>query len=56
MAWVSRAYADEMTGGIISTDEGQVLGLYMVQVNLTSDQNIETTMDRILADTGLTGL
>ena len=72
MAWVSRAYADEMTGGrlsaderqvlglfmtqIISTDESQVLGLYMVQVNLASDRNIETAMDRILADTGLTGL
>ena len=56
MAWVSRAYADKMTGGVISTDESQVLGLYMVQVNLASDQNIEATMDRILADTGLTGL
>ncbi len=56
MAWVSRAYADEMTGGVISTDESQVLGLYMVQVNLASDQNIEAAMDRILADTGLTGL
>ena len=56
MAWVSRAYADEMTDGVISTDESQVLGLYMVQVNLASDQNIEGTMDRILADTGLTGL
>lgn len=56
MAWVSRAYADEMTGGVISTDESQVLGLYMVQVNLASDRNIEATMDRILADTGLTGL
>ena len=28
----------------------------MVQVNLASDQNIEATMDRTLADTGLTGL
>ena len=56
MAWVSRAYADKMTGGVLSTDESQVLGLYMVQVNLASDQNIEATMDRILADTGLTGL
>ena len=56
MAWVSRAYADEETGGVISTDESQVLGLYMVQVNLASDRNIEATMDRILADTGLTGL
>ena len=56
MAWVSRAYAAEMTGGVISTEESQVLGLYMVQINLASDQNIEATMDRILADTGLTGL
>ncbi len=56
MAWVSRAYADEMTGGVFSTDDSQVLGLYMVQVNLASDRNIEATMDRILADTGLTGL
>ena len=56
MAWVSRAYADAETHGVISTDESQVLGLYMVQVNLASDQNIEGTMDRILADTGLTGL
>lgn len=56
MAWVSRAYADEMTGGVLSTDESQVLGLYMVQVNLASDRDIEATMDRILADTGLTGL
>ena len=45
-----------MTGGVISTDESQVLGLYMVQVNLASDQNIEAAMDRILADTGLTDL
>ena len=56
MAWVSRAYADAETHGVISTDESQVLGLYMVQVNLASDRNIEATMDRILADTGLTGL
>ena len=56
MAWVSRTYADAETHGVISTDESQVLGLYMVQVNLASDRNIEATMDRILADTGLTGL
>ena len=56
MAWVSRAYADAETHGVISTDESQVLGLYMVQVNLASDRNIEAAMDRILADTGLTGL
>ena len=56
MAWVSRAYADAMTGGVVSTDESQVLGLYMVQVNLVSEENIAAAMDRILADTGLTSL
>lgn len=56
MAWVSREYADQMTGGVLSTDPNQVFGLYMVQVNLYSDQNIEGTMDRVLADTGLSEL
>ncbi len=56
MAWVSRAYADEMTGGIIQTEEDQVLGLLMAQINLYSDENIEETMDRVLADTGNTEL
>ena len=56
MAWVSRAYADEMTGGRLSADESQVLGLFMTQINLFSDRNIEETMERILADTGNTEL
>ena len=56
MAWVSRAYADEMTGGIFSAGDSQIFGLYMVQVNLAGDQNIEGAMDRILADVGLSGL
>lgn len=56
MAWVSRVYADKMTGGILSTDPNQIFGLYMVQVNLYSDQNIEETMERVLADTGLSEL
>ena len=56
MAWVSRVYADEMTGGVLSTDPNQIFGLYMVQVNLYSDQNIEETMERVLADTGLSEL
>ena len=55
MAWVSRDYVEEMTGGVLTTDTSQVLGLYMVQVNLYSDRNIEATMDGILADTGLSG-
>ena len=56
MAWVSRVYADKMTGGVLSTDPNQIFGLYMVQVNLYSDQNIEETMERVLADTGLSEL
>ena len=56
MAWVSRVYADKMTGGVLSADPNQIFGLYMVQVNLYSDQNIEETMERVLADTGLSEL
>lgn len=56
MAWVSRVYADKMTGGVLSTDPNQIFGLYMVQVNLYSDQNIEEAMERVLADTGLSEL
>ena len=56
MAWVSRVYADKMTGGVLSTDPNQIFGLYMVQVNLYSNQNIEETMERVLADTGLSEL
>lgn len=56
MAWVSRAYADKMTGGVFAADDSQVLGLYMVHVNLYSDHNIDASMERILTDTGLEGL
>ena len=55
MVWVSREYADLMAGGRIPGGEG-ILGLYMVQVSLHRDSNIEASMDRILADTGLDGL
>ncbi len=55
MAWVSREYADQMTGGEYNRD-GSILGQYMAQVSLYSDRNIEAAMDKILADAGLTGL
>ncbi len=55
MAWVSREYADQMTGGQLSAGE-KILGLYMVQISLYRDGNIESSMDQILADTGLDGL
>ena len=57
MAWVSRAFADQMTGGADGpVSEGQILGTHMAQVSLYSDRNIEETLDGILADTDLTGL
>ena len=55
MAWVSRGFADEMTGGKPAA-EGQILGLHMAQILLADDQDIEGTMDQILKDTGLEGL
>lgn len=56
MAWVSRQYVDEMTGGNITSDSNRTLGLSMAQVTLNSEKNIEKTMDGILNDTGLNGL
>lgn len=55
MAWVGREYADEMTGGSLSAENG-VLGIHMAQISLYSDRRIEETMDRILSDTGLEDL
>ena len=56
MAWVSRTFADEMTAGLDSSGESQILGLHMAQVSLKSDSHIEETMDDILKDLGLSGL
>lgn len=56
MAWVSRDYAEQMTGGQFNQTENGILGQYMAQVSLFSDRSIEADMDKILADTGLTGL
>lgn len=51
-AWVSREFAEKMTGGV-ENSEGQVLGLHMAQVHLKNTKNIESTMDSVLKDTGL---
>ena len=53
MAWVGREYADEMTGGVLSQDESDTLGLLMAQVILPESRDIEGEMDRILSDLGL---
>lgn len=55
LAWVSREYADAMTGKEENA-KGQILGLRQAQFSLYSDVGIEAAMDKILADTGLTGL
>ena len=54
MAWVSREFADEMTGKAYNT--GSTLGQYMAQVSLCRDDSIASDMDRVLQDTGLEGL
>ena len=56
MAWVSRSYVDKMTEGVTFTEQNQLFGMYMIHVNLFSDQNIEAAMERILADTNLSML
>ena len=56
MAWVSREFADEMIGDYVADGKTSILGLHTAQVILHSDRNIETTMENILADTGLTDL
>ena len=53
MAWVSREFADEMTGGHAADGKTGILGLHTAQVILHSDRNIEAAMENILADTGL---
>ena len=45
----------------LSTDDvrlkaSMITGMHMAQISLYTEDNIEQTMDRILADTGLTGL
>lgn len=56
MAWVSRDYANDMTGGRTVQDENQILGLHTAQVSLKGDPDMEAAMDGILKDTGLSGL
>lgn len=60
MAWVSRDFAEEAVAktGRSRADapSSQIAGICMAQVSLYDDSNIEAAMDRILEDTGLTGL
>ena len=57
MAWVSREVAEDASGKSGErTASSRLAGMYMIQVSLYDDKNIETAMDRVLEDTGLTGL
>lgn len=56
MAWVSEEFVLDACQNAPSSGEDQILGLRMMQVNLQSDGNIDKTMEKILEDTGLTGL
>ena len=65
MAWVDRTFLEEAAAGTkagLSTDDeagakaSLITGIHMAQVSLYEENDIEQTMDRILADTGLTEL
>lgn len=65
MAWVDRTFLEEATAGTkagLSTNDeagakaSLITGIHMAQVSLYEENDIEQTMDRILADTGLTEL
>ncbi|MBD5474891.1 MAG: ABC transporter permease, partial [Lachnospiraceae bacterium] len=60
MAWVSRDFADDVISKMdqSETDDAssRITGIHMAQVSLYDDSNIEAAMDRILEDTGLSGL
>lgn len=56
MAWVSRDFADEAVESIGGPDPETMMGIYMAQVSLYSDKDIEGSMDRILSELGLADL
>lgn len=56
MAWVSREFADQAVEDIGGPNPETRIGSHSVQVSLCHDKNIEKSMDRILADLGMSGL
>lgn len=56
MAWVNRGLADQTVAAIGGYDPDTMMGMHMAQVSLRNDRNIEGDMERILGETGLTGL
>lgn len=56
MAWVSREFADQAVEAIGGPNPETRIGSHSVQVSLYHDRNIEKSMDRILADLGMSDL
>lgn len=57
LAWVDKSFAERTAKETENNaSSSRIAGMHMAQVSLYQDDNIEQTMDRILADTGLTGL
>ncbi len=57
LAWVSRDFAETVLTELgAGTSPSAIAGIHMAQVSLYGDRQIERDMERILADTGLTGL
>ncbi len=60
MAWVDKRFAEKVAGEFTADEKtsssSRIIGIYMAQITLYDDKNMETVMDHILEDTGLTGL
>ena len=63
MAWVSREFAKDAAARLSegeaepsSAPSTGIAGMHMIQVSLHEDRNSEAVMDKVLEDTGLTGL
>ena len=56
MAWVSREFAQGIVEESSSSTSTAIAGIHMAQVSLYDDRHIESVMDQVLEDTGLTDL
>lgn len=53
MAWVSEEFVLEACNGAGGPEEGQVLGLRMMDISFSDTNNIEEHVDKVLSDCGL---
>lgn len=57
MAWVSEDFAEKLSVGVsqdAARESGSILGLTMLHIDLVDDSDPSGTVEKILADTGLT--